>query len=203
MPNLKFDELLGQYHRPANCNSLLAPKTNKTTWGQLKDSTRKTDIGMQKCQTLFLTAAYALLQASKTTIRETNTTLIHALVLILSGHREFSLKRRELLNPDLSEQKPNKQVSYWSVIEAGQLQNCLAEWKSITSDPFILQSITNCEIDFDDIPNPPNSMSCLHPEQKFLCNSNMSLMARLENFWTNKLFSCLRQKLDKLFPLSS
>ena len=142
LPKPKFDELLGQYHRPANCNSWLAPKTNKTTWGQLKDSTRKTDIGMQKCQTFFLTAVYALLQASKTTIGETNTTLIHALVLILSGHREFNLKRRELLKPDLSELKPSKQVSYSSKIqtiigtskpfEAGQLQNCLAEWKSIT-----------------------------------------------------------------------
>lgn len=46
LPKPKLDELLGKYHRPENCNSLLAPKTNKTIWGQLKDSTRKADIGM-------------------------------------------------------------------------------------------------------------------------------------------------------------
>ena len=104
LPKPKLDELLGKYHRPENCTSLLAPKTNKAIWGQLKDSTRKTDIGMQKCQTLYLAAAYALLQASQTTSGETKTTLIHALVLILSGNREFNLKRRELLKPDLNSQ---------------------------------------------------------------------------------------------------
>ena len=68
---------------------------------------------MQKYQTLFLTAAYALLQTSKPTIGETGTPRIHALVLILSGHREFNLKRRELLKPDLSEfeLKTNRSVT--------------------------------------------------------------------------------------------
>ena len=59
LPKAKLDELTERYHQPENCNFLLAPKANKTIWSQLKDSTKKADIGMQKCQTLFLKAAYA------------------------------------------------------------------------------------------------------------------------------------------------
>ena len=147
---------------------------------------------MQQCQPLFLTAVYALLQASKTMIGEMDTALIHALVLILSGHREFNLKRRELLKADLSDLKTNKQVTYSSKIqtiigtskpfEAGQLQTCLAEWKLITSDPFILQCITSFEIVFADIPNPPNSTSCLHLEQQFSLQEQHAIDGEIRKF---------------------
>ena len=36
--------------------------------------------------------------------------------------------------------------------KAGQLQKHLPEWKCITSDPFIIQCIKNCELEFDHIP---------------------------------------------------
>ena len=104
LPKAKLDELTERYHRPENCTFLLAPKANKAIWSQLKDSTKKADIGMQKCQALFLTAAYAILQAAKVDVGEPKTNPIHALVLILSGNREFNLKRRELLRPHLNSQ---------------------------------------------------------------------------------------------------
>ena len=33
--------------------------------------------------------------------------------------------------------------------KAGQLRDFLHEWEQITSDPFILQWISNCELEFD------------------------------------------------------
>ena len=72
-------------------------------WNQLKDATKKADMGMQKCQKLFMAAMYAILKASRAcgTIKAN---LVHALVLILSGNRELNLKLRELLRPDLNAQ---------------------------------------------------------------------------------------------------
>ena len=49
LPKAKLDELTERYHRPENSTFLLAPKANKTIWSQLKDSTKKADIGMQMC----------------------------------------------------------------------------------------------------------------------------------------------------------
>ena len=92
LPKAKLDELHGKYLQPENCNLLLAPKASKTIWSQFKDSSRKAHIGKQKCQALFLRVAYATIQASWTTVSETKTSLSHALVLILSGNREFNLK---------------------------------------------------------------------------------------------------------------
>ena len=64
----------------------------------------KIDSGMQRSQSLFLKAAYAIVEAARSITGETKTTLIHALVLIMSGNRELNLKRRELLKPDLNSQ---------------------------------------------------------------------------------------------------
>lgn len=73
-------------------------------WNQLKDATKKADMGMQKCQKLFMAAMYAILEASRGACGTIKANLVHALVLILSGNRELNLKRRELLRPDLNAQ---------------------------------------------------------------------------------------------------
>ena len=104
LPKAKLDELTDKYARPENCKLLLAPKTNKTVWSQLKDNTKKADTGLQRCQRMFLTSAYAILECLKTASGEMKTRLVHALVLTLSGNREINLKRRELLKPDLNSQ---------------------------------------------------------------------------------------------------
>ena len=36
--------------------------------------------------------------------------------------------------------------------KAGRLRDCLYVWKTITSDPFILDAVTHCHIEFDWIP---------------------------------------------------
>lgn len=47
---------------------------------------------------------YSLIQACTQASGEIKTTLTHALVLALSGNREFNLTRRELLRSDLNTQ---------------------------------------------------------------------------------------------------
>ena len=67
---------------------------------------KKADMGMQKCQKLCMAAMYAILEASRGAFGTIKANLVHALVLILSGHRKLNLKRRELLRPDLKRQCP-------------------------------------------------------------------------------------------------
>ena len=73
-------------------------------WNQLKDATKKADMGMQKCQKLFMAARSAILEASRGACGTIKANLVQALVLILSGNRGLNLKRRELLRRDLNAQ---------------------------------------------------------------------------------------------------
>ena len=92
--------------RLENCKLSLVPKKKKkgAVWNQLKDATKKADMGMQKCQKLFMAARSAILEASRGACGTIKANLVHALVLILSGNRELNLKRRELLRSDLNAQ---------------------------------------------------------------------------------------------------
>ena len=104
LPKMKLDELTEKYSRPENCEFLVAPKTNKAVWNQLRESTKKADNGMQKCQKMFMSLMYAILQACKVASGAVRDNLVHALVLCLSGNRELNIRRRELLRPDLNTQ---------------------------------------------------------------------------------------------------
>ena len=77
---------------------------NRAVWNQLKDATKKADMGMQKCHKLFMAARSAILEASRGACGTIKANLVHALVLILSGNRELNLKHHELLRPDLNAQ---------------------------------------------------------------------------------------------------
>ena len=63
LPKTKLDEVINKYPRPENCESLVVPKVNKIVWQHLKQSVRTTDSAMQKCQKLFTSAMYAIIQA--------------------------------------------------------------------------------------------------------------------------------------------
>ncbi|XP_071947008.1 uncharacterized protein [Antedon mediterranea] len=102
IPPAKMTELTGKYLRPLNCEMLITPKVNLLVWGQLKPSTRTNDVGLQKVQALFVNSMYALLQACHKASGDLKTTLTHALVIALTANREFNLKRREMLKPDLN-----------------------------------------------------------------------------------------------------
>ena len=47
---------------------------------------------------------------------------------------------------------------------AGSLKHCVHAWAEITSDPFILDAVTHCHIEFDVLPgseiNNKESLSC-------------------------------------------
>ncbi len=102
LPKTKLDEVIDKYPRPENCESLVVPKVNKIVWQQLKQSARTTDSAMQKCQKLFTSAMYAIIQACEKVTDDVRMILTHALVLAMSGNREFNLRRRELLRPSLN-----------------------------------------------------------------------------------------------------
>lgn len=104
LPKTKLDELTEKYSRPENCELLVAPKINRTVWNQLRENTRKADNGMQKCQKMFISSMYAILQAYRLVSGAVRDNLVHALVLSLCGNRELNIKRRELLRPDLNMQ---------------------------------------------------------------------------------------------------
>ena len=57
---------------------------------------------MQRCQKLFLASVYAMLHTCTQTPRADRSSLIHVLVLAMSGNREINLCRREFLRPHLN-----------------------------------------------------------------------------------------------------
>ena len=91
LPKEKIDGLTEKYPRPENCKLLVVPKTNRAVWNQFKATTKKGNMGMQKCQKLFMAAVYAILEASRGACGTIKAKLVHPLVLILSGNRELNL----------------------------------------------------------------------------------------------------------------
>ena len=102
MLKTKLEEVTDKYPRPENCESLVVPKVNKIVWQQLKQSARTTDSAMQKCQKLFTSAMYAIIQVCEKATDDVRMILTHALVLAMSGNREFNLRRCELIWPSLN-----------------------------------------------------------------------------------------------------
>jgi hypothetical protein len=93
LPNTKLDEVIDKYPRLENCESLVVPKVNKIVWQQLQQSARTIGSAMQQCQTLFTSAMYAIIQACEKVTDGVRMILTHALVLAMSGNREFNLKQ--------------------------------------------------------------------------------------------------------------
>ena len=104
LPKDKLAEVQNKYLRPENCTNLVAPKINKQIWQQLRQETRNNDSAFQKAQSLLLSGLYALLQTCNSSSGQQKNVLTHAAVLLLSSNRELSLKRRDLIRPDLNEQ---------------------------------------------------------------------------------------------------
>ena len=100
--------------------------------------------------------------------------------------------RSKAINIPLQQGGSGSQVGYISSIDsiirsdapfkAGQLRNCFEEWQSITSDPFILQCVSNCELEFSYLPTP-NCIQCsLHPESKFSLIEQETIDAEINDF---------------------
>lgn len=104
LPKEKISGLQDKYLKPANCPNLVAPKTNKQMWQQLHQETRNADSSFQKAQALMMSGIYALVQLCNSAEGEHKSGLTHSIVLLLSANREFNLKRRDLIRPDLNKQ---------------------------------------------------------------------------------------------------
>lgn len=104
LPKEKLSGLQENYLRPDNCPNLVAPKINKQIWQQLHQETRNSDSALQKAQALLISGLCAILQLCNTSEGDQKSTSTHAVVLLLSANREFNLKRRDLVRPDLNKQ---------------------------------------------------------------------------------------------------
>jgi len=104
LPKDKISGLQDKYLKPANCINLVAPKINKQMWQQLHQETKNADSSFQKAQSLMMSGIYALLQQCNKAEGEQKSVLTHSIVLLLCANREFNLKRRDLIRPDLNKQ---------------------------------------------------------------------------------------------------
>ena len=104
LPKDKLAAVQNKYLRQENCTNLVVPKINKQIWQQLRQETRNNDSAFQKAQSLLLSGLYAVLQTCNSSSGQQKNVLTHAAVLLLSSNRELSLKRRDLIRPDLNKQ---------------------------------------------------------------------------------------------------
>ena len=100
-----------QYPVPENCHKLRLPKVEDLLWDQLESHTRSRDASLQNIQQTLLTAITALVRATDDLIlrQQTDeslesevTILMDSLILLGSVNVDLSIKRRELIKPDLN-----------------------------------------------------------------------------------------------------
>ncbi|CAB4009624.1 Poly P3 [Paramuricea clavata] len=188
----------------------------------MRQETRNTDSALQKTQGLLISGLCAVLEVCNVSDGDKKSKLAHAAVLLSTANREFNMKRRDLIRPDLNKQygalcnpstaistylfgdelnkeveeltKSNKlgnkvttkprsdyhaepyrmpfgrgacgqesptEVSNDAIatlianqppFKAGGLKDCVHAWTEITSDPFILDAVTHCHLEFDSLP---------------------------------------------------
>ena len=109
----KFKALAEKYCSPENCNLLTVPRVNPGIWNDLPRASKKLDVGLQEAQKSAVHAAQAITLAVESLIRckkekaELDQKLLldylcDSLSFIGNASFQVSLKRRELLKPDLS-----------------------------------------------------------------------------------------------------
>ena len=109
----KFKALAEKYCSPENCNLLTVSRVNPGIWNDLPRVSKKLDVGLQEAQKSAVHAAQAITLAVESLIRckkekaEFDQKLLldylcDSLSFIGNASFQVSLKRRELLKPDLS-----------------------------------------------------------------------------------------------------
>ena len=83
--------------------------------------------------------------------------------------------------------------------KAGQLRNCLKEWQRITSDPFILQCVSNCELEFNYLPTPNCIPNSLHPESKFSLTEQEAIDAEINDFLVKQVIEQSQPETGEIF----
>lgn len=109
----KIWDKMARYPRPDNVPLLQAPKVNPEICSKLKSNTKSKDIKIQKCQTKIVKGLISIAQLLDNLFEQRkqtgqSTQLDHNIQLALDSfqmicqaNRELSLRRRELIRPDL------------------------------------------------------------------------------------------------------
>jgi len=106
--HIKEKELVDKEVRPSNCEALLVPKINAEIWKELKKDTKDTDMSFQKTQAFLNKGLVPLIKVMdrmrERKDRESLKLLGDALRLLALASSQISLKRKELIAPDLAPQ---------------------------------------------------------------------------------------------------
>lgn len=86
----KIDGLMEKYLRLENCKFLVVFKINRVVWNQFKVIIKKGNMGMQKCQKLFMVVVYVILEVFRGVCGIIKVKFVYFLVLILLGNRELN-----------------------------------------------------------------------------------------------------------------
>ncbi|XP_068739556.1 uncharacterized protein [Montipora capricornis] len=211
LPKAKLEQLVEKYPRPENCKLLVPPKVNRAIWNQLSPTlagNRELNLRRRESLKPDLNAQFASLCNQTTPITselfgddlgkeidETWQALFYEAFFRGKELLQQESRSKAIDIPLQQGDKPlncNLQVGYTSSIDsiirsgapfkAGQLRNCLKEWQRITSEPFILQYVSNCELEFDYLPTPNCIPNSLHPESKFSLTEQEAIDAEINDF---------------------
>lgn len=146
----KLDEKLKQYHRPDNCDKVVAPKVNPEIWGQMSNFTKKKDLRMTKIQQIVTKVGAALAQSAQLTLdmrakppsseeqfdemtHKMLSTQMDAVALLGHANYEMSLRRRDLIQPSLNKDYTalnSQQIPVTNLLYGEDLQTSLTAIRS-------------------------------------------------------------------------
>ena len=114
----KIKEKHEKYNRPENCENLINTRVNPEIWSKVRSNTRSRDLKMQKLETSLLKSMIPIVKmsdkllelksnsksASESDVCEFLQLSLDSLALMGHSINEVSIKRRELIKPDLNDQ---------------------------------------------------------------------------------------------------
>ncbi|XP_023933296.1 uncharacterized protein LOC112042656 [Lingula anatina] len=125
----KIKEKLEKFPPPANLSGLKVPKVNTEVWNKILPATRGKDIRLQKAQTRVVRALTPLAQLANMFLEAKNkkesfdipaglSLVLNAFSFVANGSIEISLRRRELIKPDLHREyrdvcSPDTPITEW------------------------------------------------------------------------------------------
>ncbi|EDO33201.1 predicted protein [Nematostella vectensis] len=185
----KLKELQNKYKTPENCKFICVPKVNVELWHDLERNTKSRDLGLQELQKNVVKAAQPIVMLFDSiagrAVDPKDILPMLADSITLLGHAPYlcSLKRRELLKPDIAQayqavcSKSNPVTTFLfgdelpkHVKDIGKVNKIarrtlarhhIKNWRKITSDPWVLETASGYHLEFsestlqNELPKPP------------------------------------------------
>ena len=110
----KLAKIQERYLRPKNCSLLVVPKVNPELWDDLSDMAKARELGLQSLQNLFVKSLFPMIKLANVVVQakasgsdsipvaDIYACAIDAVTLLGNSMYEFSMKRRELLKPEIA-----------------------------------------------------------------------------------------------------